>query len=388
MTTKVLVVDDEPDIEPLVLQHFNKQIHDHQMDFVFAASGVEALKQLDIHKEISVILTDINMREMDGLTLLSKISKLNRPIKSIIVSAYGDIENIRSAMRKGACDFITKPIDFDELSKTIQSAIEELSSCIKPPTKSESGPLTTADQDHDIARIIQNSVVPNNFKPFPDKDNFEIYGTVLPSKEVGADFFDFFPIDNDHLAFIIADVTTKGISAALFMTMCRAIYRVVSMQLNSPKECMERLNRYLCEDNQRSMFLTAFAGVLNLKTGEIVYCNAGLNPPYYVTFTGIPKQIGREEGVALGVIESSKYVEGKITLKKNEFLLLYTNGMVESTNKQKEPYSTKLLEESLKKSFQLPSCKLLNQLIDDVKKFSESEELNDDITLLYLQYRQ
>ncbi len=385
MPAKILVVDDEPDMEQLMLQHFSKQIKNKTIELIFASSGMEALKKLDLHKDIDIMLTDINMREMDGLTLLSRVQKINRPIKSIIVSAYGDLENIRSAMRKGACDFITKPVDYDELEKTITSTLEDLHSSKTEGKASHTGSVEQ-DLDLDIARTIQTSGVPTNFKPFPENTNFEILGTVLSAREVGADFFDFFPIDQKKLAFTIADVTTKGISAALFMTMCRALIRVVGMQISSPKEYLEHLNRYLCEDNQRSMFLTMFYGILDTETGEISYCNAGHNPPYFVSKDGTIKQIGKNSGVALGVIETSKYYEGKIQLSKDESLVLYTDGLVKSINASQHEYSEQRLEELLRKSARVPPSKLLHNIIDDVKAFSAGIEQRDDITILCLQY--
>ena len=116
MPPKILVVDDEPDLEVLIRQRFRKQIRENELTFEFAQNGVHALQKLDEHKDITVILSDINMPEMDGLTLLERVGERNNPaIKSVIISAYGDMENIRTAMNRGAFDFLTKPIDFADL---------------------------------------------------------------------------------------------------------------------------------------------------------------------------------------------------------------------------------------------------------------------------------
>lgn len=125
MTTKVLVVDDEPDLQALIVAKFRKAIKNNEYQFYFASHGAEALSLLDSMKDLNIILTDINMPVMDGLTLLSELSKFDRPYKAVVVSAYGDMSNIRSAMNKGASDFITKPIDFMDFEMTLKKIIEE-----------------------------------------------------------------------------------------------------------------------------------------------------------------------------------------------------------------------------------------------------------------------
>ena len=124
---KILVVDDEPDLEVLIRQRFRKQIRDDELRFEFAQNGVQALQKLDEHRDITMILSDINMPEMDGLTLLQKMAQRNNPaLKSVIISAYGDMENIRTAMNRGAFDFLTKPIDFGDLELTMRKTMQQL----------------------------------------------------------------------------------------------------------------------------------------------------------------------------------------------------------------------------------------------------------------------
>src|SRR5271170_1935139 len=126
MMTKILVVDDETDLEILIKQKFRRQIRDKEFDFVFAINGVDALAKLHQHADIDVVLSDINMPEMDGLTLLAKLPDVSPIIKAVIISAYGDMENIRSAMNKGAFDFICKPVNFDDLETTIRKTIKQV----------------------------------------------------------------------------------------------------------------------------------------------------------------------------------------------------------------------------------------------------------------------
>ena len=123
---RILIVDDEPDLEPLVLQRMRRQIRSGEYSFLFAHNGVEALEVLKQNQDIDIVISDINMPQMDGLTLLEQIRKIEPNIRAIIVSAYGDMKNIRAAMRRGAIDFITKPIDFDDLEETIERTVIQL----------------------------------------------------------------------------------------------------------------------------------------------------------------------------------------------------------------------------------------------------------------------
>ena len=123
---RILIVDDEPDLEPLVLQRMRRKIRSGQFSFLFARNGIEALERLTAHPDVDIVISDINMPEMDGLTLLEQIRKVDPNIRAIIVSAYGDMKNIRTAMRRGAVDFITKPIDFDDFEETIERTVIQL----------------------------------------------------------------------------------------------------------------------------------------------------------------------------------------------------------------------------------------------------------------------
>src|SRR5512136_2588688 len=159
MPPTILVVDDEPDLEVMIRQRFRKQIREDEIRFEFAQNGVQALQKLDEHPEISVILSDINMPEMDGLTLLEKVGERNNPsIKSVIVSAYGDMENIRTAMNRGAFDFLTKPIDFADLELTVQKTIQQLE-VIGHALKARDE-LVAVQRDLSTATRIQQSLLP------------------------------------------------------------------------------------------------------------------------------------------------------------------------------------------------------------------------------------
>lgn len=378
--TKILVVDDEEDVELLIRQKFSKQLKSKELEFIFASNGTEALKILLHSQDINIILTDINMPEMDGLTLLSHLHELKRIYKAIIISAYGDMSNIRKAMNNGACDFITKPIDFHDLEITIFNAIEQYTS-LKRALEVENK-LSDIEKELSIAYTIQQSIIPHQFTPFPNNHNFQIFGKMIPVKEVGGDFFDFFPLDTNHLAFVIADVSGKSISGALFMAMTRALIRTLSLHAKTPVDCLTQTNRILCTNNDTCMFVTTFYGVLNIDTGEIQCANAGHNPPFLLKANKEIISIARNEGIPLGVSEDTVYTQHTLQLQKNDCLVLYTDGITEAMNSKKELYTEDRFIECLK-NCSLDSLETLaNQILESIELFIQDEPIADDITFL------
>ncbi|MBA3721906.1 MAG: SpoIIE family protein phosphatase [Parachlamydiaceae bacterium] len=380
--TKVLVVDDEPDIEILMKQKFAKYLKSKELEFIFASNGLEALKALHQDQDINIIVTDISMPEMDGLALLSHLPELKRIFKAIIISAYGDMSNIRKAMNRGACDFITKPIDFKDLEITIFNAIEQCLT-LKKAIEAQSA-LSDLEKELTIAGNIQESIIPHNFKPIANCDTFEILGTMIPAKHVGGDFFDFFVLDQNRLGFVIADVSGKGVHAALFMAMSRAVIKTVAQRLPSPEECLKEANRILCTDNDASMFVTAFYGILDTKNGQIDCSNAGHLPPIILSPDGSMQQIARYEGIPLGVSEDTVYTHHQFILKKDECLILYTDGITEANNIKHELYGEQRFQESLKNWKPGPLSSLVEIILDELHKFISDAQASDDITLLCL----
>jgi sigma-B regulation protein RsbU (phosphoserine phosphatase) len=390
ITTKILVVDDEPALEALIRQKFRQQIKDKEMEFIFASNGIEALSILDRDHEIGIILTDINMPEMDGLTFLSKIREKNRLFRSIVISAYGDMENIRSAMNLGASDFITKPIDLKDLATTLEKITDQYRALQEGVLAQER--IIEYRKELEIASHIQQTFMPQNFTPFPSSYAIEIFGKMFSAKEVSGDFFDFFPIGDHLLGFVIADVSGKGVPAALFMVMSKTLLRSTALANPSPKECMREVSHYLCYNNESMMFVTSFYGILNINTGTITYCDAGHLPPYVLSSDGTLKSIPKEGGIALGVIddmkqEESLYVEKTLQLKKGDMLVLYTDGIVEAINKKGEVYPKTRFETILKSHVGQDFSQLISDLKNDIGMFTEGGPQFDDISVLCIKWK-
>jgi len=384
MPIKILSVDDENDLEILLTQYFRRKIRKGEYDFHFAHNGLEALTMLLKEKDFDIILSDINMPEMDGLTLLTKINEMQNPaLKCIMVSAYGDMGNIRQAMNNGAFDFATKPIDLDDLSVTIEKAIEQIQ-YIKTMQK-EHNELTGIKGDLAVAREIQQAILPRIFPPFPEEANtLDIAADMNAAKDVGGDFYDFFRIDNDHIGFTIADVSGKGVPAAIFMAVSRTLLRATGIRGVSPAECMTYSNDLLSQESVNYMFVTMFYGIYNIRTGEVCYSNAGHNPPYLMKANGHVELLPLSKDIVAGAIDDYQFTQESIQLEPGDTLLLYTDGVTEAIDTDEKEYGEARLEKLLAQSCKLSCQEIVDNVKADVKAFAGEAEQSDDITLLAL----
>ncbi|MBN2355425.1 SpoIIE family protein phosphatase [candidate division KSB1 bacterium] len=384
MFAKILVVDDEPDLEQLIIQKFRKQIRDKEYEFSFAQNGVEALQALSDDKSIDLVLTDINMPQMDGLTLLNKMNELQNPLlRAVIVSAYGDMDNIRTAMNRGAFDFVVKPIDLNDLEITIKKSLDDLFK-LKEAVLSRDQ-LVALHQELDIAHAIQMSMLPKKFPAFPDRREFDIYAEMLPAREVGGDFYDFFLIDHDHLGLIIGDVSGKGVPAALFMAVSKTMLKSTALKGVPPDECLRLVNRILYMESIASMFVTVFYGILDITSGEALYCNGGHLPPYICRKNGEVEIMESTYNLALGVAENTAYQSKKAQLNTGDTLFLYTDGITEAIEAQHMEFGEERLESSLGRTAKSPQ-ELSGGVIQDVRTFSADTAQSDDLTVLAVRW--
>jgi sigma-B regulation protein RsbU (phosphoserine phosphatase) len=379
-----MVVDDEPDLEVLVRQNFRSKIRNKELEFVFARSGVDALDKLASDGNIDVVLTDINMPEMDGLTLLSKLEESDAVLKTVVVSAYGDMQNIRTAMNRGAFDFVTKPIDFKDLETTIDKSIRELRTLQQALAFRDQ--LIAIQSELDIATKIQTSILPRTFPPFPDRSEFAIHAKMIPAREVGGDLYDFFVIDDDRIGFVIGDVSGKGVPAAIFMAISRTLIRATALEGVPPNDCFVAANETLVDESLSSMFVTVFYGVLSIRTGALEYCSGGHNPPYLITRAGTVEQLENVGGLLIGAMKGTKYESKTITLQPGDTLFLYTDGVTEAFSGDESEYTEKRLEETLEKLAGRPVEEVVHKVIEDVQAFADGAAQTDDITCLALRY--
>jgi len=234
-----------------------------------------------------------------------------------------------------------------------------------------------------VATQIQASMLPCIFPAFPERAEFDIYATMQPAKEVGGDFYDFFLIDNDNLAVVMADVSGKGVPAALFMVIAKTLIKNNAQLGKSPKEVFETVNNILCENNDAGMFVTAFMGYLNIPSGKFTFVNAGHNFPL------IKKQnkyefLKTKPAFILAGMENIVYKENELFLKSGDVLFLYTDGVTEAMNRSYELFSDAKLLETAEKYKDTSPLELLPIIKKEIDKFADGAEQADDITMLAL----
>ncbi len=386
---KILNVDDEMDMEMLITQRFRKQIRDKKFEFVFAHNGIEALEKLDEHDDIALILSDINMPEMDGLTFLSMVNERGNPaLKAVMVSAYGDMENIRTAMNRGAYDFITKPINFEDLEITIDKTIEHIE--MVKLFQVERDQLVAIRNDLDIAKEIQQSMLPKESPPFPERLDIDLHAFLEPAKVVGGDLFDYFLLDENHLFFIIGDVSDKGIPAALFMAITKAIVKshFLSPTFKNLTDEVRQVNHFLSTNNNSFMFVTAFMGVIDLRTGVVEYIDAGHEPMLIRRKDGTVETVVKHGGLALAIDQDFAYEPQTLNLEPGDTFFLYTDGATDADNGNHERYGLARLKEHLQALGGDETPKEINDsLLGKLKEFIGEADQFDDITVLTIYYK-
>jgi sigma-B regulation protein RsbU (phosphoserine phosphatase) len=382
---RILVVDDEPDIETLVRQKFRKRVRDGEYEFIFARDGQQALDLVMRDPAIDIVMSDINMPVMDGLTLLGRLGDLNRVLKVVIVSAYGDIQNIRTAMNRGAYDFLTKPIDFEDFELTIRKTIQEL--MVRREGQKAREQLVAIQQELSIATRIQQSMLPRMFPAFPERQEFEICAEMIPARSVGGDFYDFFLIDGERLGFVIGDVSGKGVPAAIFMAVSRTLLRATALQGEVPGECLQYMNTVLARQCDPAMFVTVFYGILHTRSGEMEYCCGGHNPPYlFSAADGSVTAIEDIGGMVVGAFERAQYETGRMRLHPGDALLLYTDGVTEAEDGRENCFSEERLAAVLARAGTGPVERMIQEVVGEVRAFSGGAAQADDITVMALRY--
>ena len=235
-----------------------------------------------------------------------------------------------------------------------------------------------------IAKAIQMSMIPN--ETFPDQAVFNICGIMHPAKEVGGDLYNYFLIDDDHLAFTIGDVSDKGIPAALFMAMTNTLIKAITLSGLSPAEVLFKANNELCKENEQCMFVTLLLGILNLKTGEVEYANAGHNPFILMENQNSAEYRKMSAGMVLAAFSDVNYVNERFVLNPNDTIFMYTDGVTEAMNSDHHLFGEERLLESIKKTDSLAVPDLIDETIKEVNLFVDGNEQSDDITILALRF--
>ena len=238
-----------------------------------------------------------------------------------------------------------------------------------------------------LATQIQGAMLPHIFPAFPDRSEFDIFASMDPAKEVGGDFYDYFLIDNDHLGLVIADVSGKGVPAALFMMASKIILQSVAMMGHSPAEILARTNNAIYTNNEAEMFVTVWLGILELSTGKLTAANAGHEFPA-LRQPGAPFELYKDRhGFVIGGMENVRYKEYQIQMEPGSKIFVYTDGVAEATNAEKELFGTERMIEALNTDPDAAPQQILKNVRSSVDAFVEDAEQFDDLTMLCLEYK-
>ena len=310
---------------------------------------------------------------------------LIRPLGTLHHAAIGLVESRMENLSDFKVDLHTGD-ELEDLSDSFRYMVSELNEYIRDLSR------VTAEKERigaelDVARHIQASMLPCIFPAFPERHEFDIYASMTPAKEVGGDFYDFFLVDDDHLAIVMADVSGKGVPAALFMMISKTLLKSAAQSGLSPKAVLEKVNNQLCENNDAEMFVTVWLGILEISTGKMKCANAGHEYPAIMRRGGGFQLFKDKHGLVLAGMEGARYREYELELNEGDRLFVYTDGVPEATNADTVLYGTDRMLHALNEAKDRSCCELLASLHRDVDAFVGAADQFDDITMLCIELR-
>ncbi|WP_295858344.1 PP2C family protein-serine/threonine phosphatase [uncultured Oscillibacter sp.] len=317
--------------------------------------------------------------------------KVIRPIDLLTQATGAFIQNNEEELAAGTAQVNVPQIrtgdEVEQLADAFRKMEEDMLAYIR------SFMAVTAEKERigaelNVATQIQADMLPRIFPAFPARTEFDIYATMDPAKEVGGDFYDFFLVDDDHLAVVVADVSGKGVPAALFMVIAKTLIKNHAQNRETPAEVFTHTNAQLCEGNDAGLFVTAWMAVLEISTGKLTYVNAGHNPPLLQRAGGSYEWLKSRPGFVLAGMEGMRYRENEMELNPGDRLFLYTDGVTEATDANKELYGDDRLQAALDRQGNVPVRQLLTGIKESIDAFVGDAEQFDDITMLGLEYRE
>ena len=375
----ILVVDDEPDVEPLIRQCLRRHVRSGEYALHFAGDGVDALDVLASNDTIDMVVTDINMPRMDGLSLLRRLPEVDPDLKAVVVSAYGDMGNIRTAMNCGAFDFIIKPFDLADLEITIKRARSHIAQW-KEAVRSRDQ-LTTLQSELALASRMQQAILPVRF---PSDVTFDVHAEMVPARQVGGDFFDIFALPHGRIGLLVADVSGKGVPAALFMMSSRTVLKGAAIGSVRPGAVLSEVNDFLHAENRDFMFVSVAYAVYDHETGAFSYANGGHCCPLVVHRDGSATMLPCSRGLVLGLREGGEYREAQARLAPGETLVMYSDGVSEAFNVAKEEFGLDRLRRLFEGAPPASAKEANTRVMKAVSAFAGAHEQSDDITCLAL----
>jgi serine phosphatase RsbU (regulator of sigma subunit) len=345
---------------------------------------------------------------MDGYEDCAKLKAdaKTRDIPIIFVTAMSDTQDETKGLELGAVDYITKPISPPVVSARVKNHLElrqareilknqnlileqrvdERTREVLELQRSEFELRVAKEKvenELNIAAQIQKGILPSSFPAYPDRKEFELHAFMRPARYIGGDFYDFFFIDDNTLAIVMADVSDKGVPAALFMMVSRTLINSLAVDNRSPSAVLEKANNIMCRNNDSGMFVTVFLAFYDVSSGKLTATNGGHSASLIIDRDGTSREWATTHGPALGFMEELPYKEETVDLKVGQILFLYTDGVTEAMSPGNELFGLDRLQELLKRKHNFKLDRLCSDIEISLSEFQEDQQF-DDITMLAL----
>ena len=360
---------------------------------VWSDDGMNAVERYDTFwNSFSVVIAVMLnvLLAVEVLFMRSIEKKVTRPIVHLseVLTDYADQEEDGfnpEEVREQCMPYRYGYGEVSDLTRTCVDMVGEID------TYTKNLQTVTAEKERigaelDIASRIQNDMLPGIFPPFPDRTEIDLYASMTPAKEVGGDFYDFYFVDENHLALTIADVSGKGVPAALFMVISKTLLQNQTLAGGSPREVLTLVNHQLCQNNTSMMFCTVWLGILDVTTGKLVAANAGHEYPVLRRCGGPFEMMYEKHDPPLGLKDGLRFREYELQLAPGDCLFEYTDGVTEATDASEALFGEKRLEEALNVSGENDPEKLINSLYGSISEFVKDAPQFDDITMLCVKY--
>ena len=372
---------EEKIFETTIINPYTKQT---QGDYIYVYTFKEGyciiaamtMEEVTVMRDVSIMLSSF----MQVLIFAALFLLLYLLIKKIIINNLRVINSKLAQISGGNLDVkvdVRANEEFASLSDDINSTVATLKRYIAEAA-------ARIDKELEYAKQIQLSALPTNF---PNGEDYNIFAQMIAAKEVGGDFYDFYKLNDNTVAFLVADVSGKGIPAAMFMMTAKTIIKDLAESGMSVNDIFTKANQKLCENNESGMFVTAWMGILDVNSGKLTFANAGHNPPLLKRADGSFEYLKTRAGFVLAGMEGVRYRVNEITLNAGDRIFLYTDGVTEATNENNELYGEDRLVSFMNKSLELDQTKLLPKLKKDIDKFVGKAPQFDDITMLMFDYK-
>jgi phosphoserine phosphatase RsbU/P len=384
--SRILVVDDNESNRDLLSRRLQRQGH----TVLEAEGGARALALVE-KEALDLVLLDLMMPGISGYEVLAQLKSdpRHRDIPVIMISALSELDAIVRCIEAGADDYLAKPFDPTLLRARVGASLEK-----KHLRDEVRASLARLEEELDQARKMQLGMLPRVFPACTPQQPVEVFASMEPAREVGGDLYDCFYACPHLFCFLVGDVSGKGAPAAMFMARTRSLVRVVvdlwqrmDAAAMSPAQIAETVNRELCQDNDDCMFVTLFLGLLDTRTGNVTYTNAGHPAPHILRASGDIEQIEGEPEVPLGVLRKAAYRTDTITLLRGDAVFVVSDGVGEAMNAEGEFYTLERLSAVLRSTGKASAAKLVRAVTDHVGKFAGSAPKADDVTMLALRWQ-